>query len=178
MWQQHSHPRHHLPLACVSCCNQHECWNWWQTSVHPCLSARVQWNMMSISLSRIWSAITTALFRTDCALRRDIRIPGLVLRRSLSVWQTVEWYVLMHKGGSKLNLNINIAGRFLPETYTSTDTSWASMPVSSHVHHTDPGSGRLSRDQVNKMTGYESKLVLWIWQRSESWPAMLYWALY
>ena len=50
-------------------------------------------------------------------------------------------YVLMHWGGNKLNLNLNIAGLFLQETYTITDTSWASMQVRSPVHHTGLGLG-------------------------------------
>ena len=37
------------------------------------------------------------------------------------------WYVLMHKGGNKLNLNLLIAGLFLQETFTSTDTSCESV---------------------------------------------------
>ena len=39
-------------------------------------------------------------------------------------------YILLHKGGDKLNLALNIAGLFLKETDTSTDTSrprWASV---------------------------------------------------
>ena len=60
----------------------------------------------------------------------------------------------MHKGGNKLNLNLNIAGLFLQETYTSTDTtSWASMRVSSHVHHTGLGLGGSVETEVNKVTG-------------------------
>ena len=52
----------------------------------------------------------------------------------------------MQKGGNKLNLNLNIVGLFLQETYTSTDTSrrgWASMGVSSHVHYIGLGVGGL-----------------------------------
>ena len=45
------------------------------------------------------------------------------------------------KGGNKLNLNLNIAGLFLQETYTRTDSSWVSMRVSSHMHHTGLGVG-------------------------------------
>ena len=52
----------------------------------------------------------------------------------------------MHKGGNKLNANLilNIAGLFLQETYTSTDTgrpTWASIGVGSHMHHTGLGVG-------------------------------------
>ena len=32
-------------------------------------------------------------------------------------------YILMHTGGNVLNLNLNIAGLLLQETYASTDTS-------------------------------------------------------
>ena len=52
----------------------------------------------------------------------------------------------MYKGGNKLNLNLNIAGLFLQETYTGTDTigrGWASMGVSSHMHHTGLSVGGL-----------------------------------
>ena len=66
----------------------------------------------------------------------------------------------MHKGGNKLNLNLNIAGLFLPETYTSTDTSWASMRVSYPMHHTGLGLRGSVETKVNKLTGYESKSVL------------------
>ena len=64
-------------------------------------------------------------------------------------------YALMHSGGNKLNLNLNISGLLLQEIYTSTDTSWGGIQVLYW-----PGSGRLGGDQVNKMTGYESMLVL------------------
>ena len=37
-----------------------------------------------------------------------------------------------------------------------------------------PGYGRLVGDQVNKMRRYESKSVLRIRHRYESWPALLY----
>ena len=47
----------------------------------------------------------------------------------------------MHKGSKKLNLHSNIAGLFLQETDTSTDTSWGRMWLSSHVHHTGQGQG-------------------------------------
>ena len=45
----------------------------------------------------------------------------------------------MHMGCNKLNFNSNVAGLFLQETYTSTETSWASTGVNSHVHHTGLG---------------------------------------
>ena len=72
----------------------------------------------------------------------------------------------MHKGGNELNLNLNVSLLFLQETYTSTDNSLASMQVSSHVYHSVPGFGGAGFyvDQVNKMTGYESKSLLWIWE--------------
>ena len=66
----------------------------------------------------------------------------------------------MHKGGNKLNFNLNAAGLFLDETSTSTDTSWASIRVSSHVHHTGLGLGGSMETKKTKMTGYESKSVL------------------
>ena len=37
------------------------------------------------------------------------------------------WYVLMHKDGNKLNLNFNVAGLFLQETYSTTEAIRASM---------------------------------------------------
>ena len=49
----------------------------------------------------------------------------------------------MHMGGNKVNLNLNIAGLFLQENYTSTETRWAGMRVSSQVHHTGLGLGGL-----------------------------------
>ena len=64
----------------------------------------------------------------------------------------------MHKGGNKLNLNLNIAGLFLQKAYTSTDTSWASMASRFSRALYWRGSGRLGGDQVNKMTVYESKV--------------------
>ena len=47
----------------------------------------------------------------------------------------------MHTGGNKLNSNLNIAGLFLQEIYTSTETSWACVRVISRVHHTRQGVG-------------------------------------
>ena len=66
----------------------------------------------------------------------------------------------MHKGGNKRYLNLIVAGRFVQETCTSTDTSWASMRVSSHMHHTGLGLGRLGGDQASNMRGYQSRWVL------------------
>ena len=63
------------------------------------------------------------------------------------------WYVLMHKGDDKLNLNLNIAGLVLQETYTGTDTSWASTRVSSHVHYTGLGLGGLVETKWTKWRG-------------------------
>ena len=59
-------------------------------------------------------------------------------------------WIVMHKGGDKLNLNLSIAGLFLQETYTSTDTSWASMQVSSHMHHTGLGLGGSAETECTK----------------------------
>ena len=53
-------------------------------------------------------------------------------------------YILMHKGGNKLTMNLNIAGLFLQETYTSTDTrrhSWVSMGVGSRMNYIGLGVG-------------------------------------
>ena len=58
----------------------------------------------------------------------------------------------MHKGGNKLNLNLNIDGLFLQETCTNTETQFSHAPYW-------PGAGRLGGDQVNTMMGYESKSV-------------------
>ena len=61
---------------------------------------------------------------------------------------------------NKLNLNLNIAGLFLQDTYTSTDTSWAGVRISFYVPHTERGSGRLGGNQVSEMMGFKSKWML------------------
>ena len=55
--------------------------------------------------------------------------------------------LLMHKGGNKLNLNLDIGGLFLQETYTNTDTSrpsCTSMGVSSHMLQVNVGALNLA----------------------------------
>ena len=44
---------------------------------------------------------------------------GPTLNYKLNVF--FPWYLLMHKGGNTLNLNLNITGLFLHETHASTE---------------------------------------------------------
>ena len=73
------------------------------------------------------------------------------------------WYVLMHKGGYKLNLNLSIARLFFQETYTSTDTNWAGM----RVHHTALDLEALwkpSKPNDLVLVNVGALILVWIWE--------------
>ena len=95
--------------------NQQESGPYMYTTVHVCLSNHCLWMSCDVFVGR-----------------PNTQLPVAYL---------FPWYIRMHKGVNKPNLNWNLVDFFLYETYASTKTSWASMWVSSHVHHTDLGLG-------------------------------------